>query len=66
MNLRGLLTKIELKLRPLQLGENLGTLDKADGITADELATEAEHAPPGWTTTEEDEPPLSPDSEAGR
>jgi hypothetical protein len=32
MKLRELLTKIELKLRPVQLGEGLKTLDEADGL----------------------------------
>jgi hypothetical protein len=42
VKLRELLTKIELKLRPFQLGEGQRTLDEVDGLAADDRASATE------------------------
>jgi hypothetical protein len=51
---RELLRKIELKLRPLQLGAGQRTLDEDDGLAADELASATESAPTPWLQRDED------------
>jgi hypothetical protein len=52
---RDLRTKIEMKLRPLQLGPGLRKLDEADGVAAIERANEAENPPPDWIPAQDDE-----------
>ena len=55
MSFRDLLRKIDLKLRPLQLGEGQRTLDEADGLAEDDRASATEVAPQPWL--EQDEEP---------
>ena len=55
MRFRELLTKIELKLRPLQLGEGQRTLDEADGLAEEDRASATEASPRPWL--EQDEEP---------
>jgi len=54
VKLRGLLKKIELKLRPLQLGEGQRVLDEADGLAEDDRASATEAAPTAWPTQGEE------------
>ena len=54
MKVRGLLKKIELKLRPLQLGEGQRVLDEADGLAEDDRASATEAAPTAWPTPGEE------------
>lgn len=54
MSFRDLMRKIDLKLRPLQLGEGQRTLDEADGLAKTDSAAATEAAPRPW---EDDRPP---------
>jgi hypothetical protein len=54
VKLRDLLTKIELKLRPLQLGEGQRTLDEADGLAEEDRASATETAPQPWLQQDEE------------
>jgi hypothetical protein len=49
-----LLRKIELKLRPLQLGEGERTLDEADGLAEDDRASATEAAAQPWLQQDEE------------
>ncbi|HET8556858.1 MAG TPA: hypothetical protein VFL58_06065 [Gaiellaceae bacterium] len=55
MKFRELWLKIDLKLRPLQLGEGQRALDEVDGLAADDRATATEKAPPKWAPERLDE-----------
>jgi hypothetical protein len=48
VSLRDLLRKIDLKLRPLQLGEGQRTLDEADGLAEVDRASATETVPKPW------------------
>jgi hypothetical protein len=51
VKLRELLLKIELKFRPLQLGEGQRALDEVDGLADDDVASATEAAPRNWDAT---------------
>jgi hypothetical protein len=54
VSLRDLIKKIDLKLRPLQLGDGQLALDEEDGLTKTNSAAATEAAPRPW---EDDRPP---------
>jgi hypothetical protein len=48
VSFRNLIRKIDLKLRPLQLGEGQRTLDEADGLAEEDRAAATETVPRPW------------------
>jgi hypothetical protein len=54
VSLRNLLRKIDLKLRPLQLGEGQRELDEFDGLAEEDRAAATEAAPTPWLAQDEE------------
>jgi hypothetical protein len=54
VKLRELLRKIELKLRPLQLGEGQRAVDDLDGLADEDRASATETTPQGWLAQDQE------------